>query len=155
MRTYRSWIGMALALAVFTALPTGIAYARGGDHFGGEPGHFVGGPGHFVGHPAEHWGHYGPEHWDGRSGWGWHGDVESWHGGHWFHGDHLGRLGWWWVVGDGWYFYPAPVYPYPDPYAVAPSANYWYYCASAGVYYPYVSQCPEGWQPVMPEASQS
>ena len=31
-------------------------------------------------------------------------------------GRHGGRGGWWWVVGDAWYYYPQPVYPYPDPY---------------------------------------
>jgi len=67
---------------------------------------------------------------------------------------------------DGeWYFYPTPIYPYPDPYvppgvvvaappappAPAP-AQYWYYCPSAKAYYPYVSACPEGWTPVVPTA---
>jgi hypothetical protein len=55
---------------------------------------------------------------------GWHGDIrhfeyrdaDRWHGGGWRHGNHGGRLGWWWVVGGLWYFYPQPVYPYPDPY---------------------------------------
>ena len=65
---------------------------------------------------------------------------------------------------DGeWYFYPAPIYPYPDPYVppgaavAAPPAptplQYWYYCPSAQAYYPYVSACPEGWTPVVPPAS--
>lgn len=45
-------------------------------------------------------------------------DFDRWHGGHWFHGPHGGRPGWWWVIGDSWYYYPAPVYPYPDPYAL-------------------------------------
>jgi hypothetical protein len=45
-------------------------------------------------------------------------DFDRWHGGHWFHGGHGGRDGWWWVIGDSWYYYPAPVYPYPDPYAL-------------------------------------
>src|SRR5690242_5334364 len=26
-------------------------------------------------------------------------DFDRWHGGHWFHGRHGGRLGWWWLVG--------------------------------------------------------
>jgi len=43
-------------------------------------------------------------------------DLRRWQGGHWVHDRHAGRLGWWWVVGGVWYFYPAPVYPYPDPY---------------------------------------
>jgi hypothetical protein len=39
-------------------------------------------------------------------------------------------------------------YPYYAPdYAPAPS-GYWYYCPSAGTYYPYVETCPEAWVPV-------
>ena len=149
MTTYRSWIGLALALVAYTSLPTGIAQAREGGHFGEEPGRF-------AEHPAEHWSDHGRDHGDWRG----HGvDLDRWHGGRWFHGEHLGRLGWWWIVGDGWYFYPAPVYPYPDPYipppAVAPSSNYWYYCTSAHAYYPYVTECPEAWTPVVPQAPQS
>jgi len=29
-------------------------------------------------------------------------DVGRWNGGRWVHADHLGRVGWWWMVGDGW-----------------------------------------------------
>jgi hypothetical protein len=47
-------------------------------------------------------------------------DWDRWHSGRWFHGPHGGHDGWWWVIGDSWYFYPAPVYPYPDP-AVLPA----------------------------------
>jgi hypothetical protein len=43
-------------------------------------------------------------------------DMGLWRGGHWFHGPYGGRVGWWWIVGDSWFFYPAPLYPYPDPY---------------------------------------
>lgn len=63
-------------------------------------------------------------------------DMRIWRRGHWIHGRHGGRLGWWWVAAGIWYFYPAPVYPYPDPYTppvtvineqppvvVAPQAN--------------------------------
>ena len=32
----------------------------------------------------------------------------------------------------------------------APGAGYWYYCAGAGAYYPYVQECPGGWQRVSP-----
>lgn len=38
----------------------------------------------------------------------------------------------------------------PAPVAAAP-ANYWYYCAAAGGYYPYVKECPGGWQQVLPQ----
>jgi len=56
------------------------------------------------------------------------------------------------------YSYPYG-YRYSYPYADAASASvsatalpssYWYYCASARTYYPYVSTCPEAWVPVVP-----
>ena len=97
-------------------------------------------------------------------------DFDHWRGGYWHHGRHGGRLGWWWVVGGLWYFYPAAVYPYPDPYQppvvmverpptvvapapVAPPApvaapQYWYYCQNPQGYYPYVAQCGSLWQKV-------
>lgn len=52
------------------------------------------------------------------------------------------------------YAYPVPVYAYPAPVYVAPAPPapplpaYWYYCRSAGAYYPYVPSCPEPWVPV-------
>ena len=66
------------------------------------------------------------------------------------------------------YYYPPPVYyPAPvvvqsappvyverndmPPQAAAPQAqNYWYFCASSKSYYPYVKDCPGGWQRVSP-----
>lgn len=41
---------------------------------------------------------------------------------------------------------PAP----PAPVAAAP-INYWYYCATTRGYYPYVKECPSGWQKVLPQ----
>jgi hypothetical protein len=91
-------------------------------------------------------------------------DLHIWRGGHWYHGSHGGYSGWWWIVGGVYYWYPAPVYPYPDPYvpsstmerqpdagspvSAASQAGTWYYCDSAKAYYPYVSDCPSGWRPV-------
>jgi hypothetical protein len=89
-------------------------------------------------------------------------DLERWRSGHWFHGLHEGRRGWWWIVGGLWYFYPTPFYPYPDPYQpplVAPPPvpvpvppppppAYWYYCPNPPGYYPYVPQCTVPWQRV-------
>ena len=59
--------------------------------------------------------------------------------------------------------YPAPVYtpqnyaqqpmvdtqmaPLPAP---VPEQNWWYYCAQADGYYPYVKACPTGWTRVSP-----
>ena len=71
------------------------------------------------------------------------------------------------------YYYPAPYYYpayyppyYPAPVVVqsapqvyverndaapAPEAqSYWYYCAATKGYYPYVKECPGGWQKVAP-----
>lgn len=104
---------------------------------------------------------------------GWHGDIarfprhdmDRWRGGYWNHGWHDGHLGWWWVVAGAWYFYPQPVWPYPDPYrppvVLVPAEpepppiattqqvpQVWYYCESAQAYYPYVSSCPTGWKTV-------
>lgn len=117
---------------------------------------------------------------------GWHGDIRHfdrhdhhrWRSGAWRHGWHSGHNGWWWVAGGAWYFYPKPVYPYPDPYrppilieqapvvvqipapahvqvqpvepvvAAPPVQQFWYYCDAAGGYYPYVASCPGGWKTV-------
>ena len=85
-------------------------------------------------------------------------DARVWRRGRWRHSHHDGSFGWWWVVGGLWYYYPQPVYPYPDPfvpgtvvYGPAGSGPYWYYCESAGQYYPYVTYCPEGWVAVVPD----
>jgi hypothetical protein len=103
---------------------------------------------------------------------GWHGDIHHfndrdmgrWRGGHWNHGYHDGRLGWWWVVAGLWYFYPQHVAGYPDPYtpppvvvvqptapavsSTPPPSQYWYYCDASKAYYPYVPSCPAGWRMV-------
>ena len=112
----------------------------------------AGGPGHYV----HYWGHGDIRYFHDR-------DFYAWHGGYWHHSWYGGRFGWWWVVSGVWFFYPVPVYPYPDPYVpstvivqqapppvptAAPAPAYWYYCASAQNYYPYVTQCPVGWEQV-------
>lgn len=115
----------------------------------------------------------GHHHWSGDIRNFSHHDLPTWRTGYWHNGPHAGRVGWWWVVGGLWYFYPTPVYPYPDPYvppvvvvnappaavtpaplpqpapALAPAApQYWYYCDASKGYYPYVTLCPGGWQAV-------
>lgn len=110
---------------------------------------------HRPGHPAPLWRgdiHHFHEH-----------DWNLWRAGHWTHGRHDGRLGWWWVAGGLWYFYPSPVYPYPSPWeppAVTivsppagsapppPATDVWYFCAASNAYYPYVVSCPAGWKAV-------
>lgn len=45
-------------------------------------------------------------------------EDRAWHKGRWMHTRYNGRYGWWWVVGNDWRYYNAPVYPYPvNPYA--------------------------------------
>ena len=68
------------------------------------------------------------------------------------------------VWGPGYYYPPYPYY-YSPPVVIqsppvyieqpqsapAPAAsNYWYYCPASKRYYPYVSECPSGWQQVSP-----
>ncbi len=72
------------------------------------------------------------------------------------------------------YYYPYPPYysPYSPPYYAAPvvvqqqptvyveqpaqtqpqqPTGYWYYCSDPRAYYPYVKDCPGGWQRVAPQ----
>lgn len=47
---------------------------------------------------------------------------------------------------------PAPVYVERSPPAEPPAPVWWYWCAEAKAYYPYVKECPGGWQRVPPQA---
>jgi hypothetical protein len=93
----------------------------------------------------------------------------------WAHGrSHVGiYFGPYWGPGP-WYYAPPPYYyrpevvvlpaPQPTVYVeqqpAAPAApvettpraseQYWYYCAASKGYYPYVKECPGGWQKVQP-----
>ena len=46
-----------------------------------------------------------------------------------------------------------PVYIEPGPGSAGPAQQptYWYYCSASNAYYPYVSECPGGWQRVAPQ----
>ena len=91
---------------------------------------------------------------------------------HFHHGAHVGvyvgpSIGW------GWYYPPPVYYTYP-PVVMAPAEppvyveqgqppapaqpqpeSYWYYCNNPDGYYPYVKQCPGGWQRVAPQPPSS
>lgn len=65
---------------------------------------------------------------------------------------------WHWQVPPPYYYAPrvvvtpaAPVYIERDPAQTEPVQGYWYYCAEAGAYYPYVKNCPGAWQRVAPQ----
>ena len=89
------------------------------------------------------------------------------------HGHARIGVGFYFGVPFGGYYYPPypyyyPPYPYHAPVVVqqpptvyverdpAPQAQpeqpagYWYYCAESRAYYPYVRDCPSGWQRVAP-----
>ena len=98
-------------------------------------------------------------------GWRGHGSV----------GIYIGPGGYWRAPIYRPYYFPAP-YLYADPfYAPAPviierapppvyieqgqvavepaleTTNYWHYCPEAKGYYPYIKECPGGWQKVLPQ----
>ena len=83
---------------------------------------------------------------------------------------------WGWGPYWGPWYYPPPYYSpyhyYPSPAVVvrepvtyieqggaatsaprADSSNWWYYCDASKGYYPYVKECPAGWQRVPPAPS--
>lgn len=86
-------------------------------------------------------------------------DIDWWRRGHWEHSHHNGRWGWWWVLGGLWYFYDAPVYPYPvinvppniTIYPNESVENVRYYCPTSGNYYPYSAVCTVPWERVITE----
>ncbi|PLP96274.1 hypothetical protein CYJ10_33125 [Cupriavidus pauculus] len=99
----------------------------------------------------------------GMHGGGFHGHSGFHHGG--FHHGHVaffavgaGWPGWWGYAYDGWPYYPA--YSAYSAYPTTPvtyiekgdgsdsaSANdWWYRCNEPNGYYPYVQDCPAGWQ---------
>lgn len=66
-----------------------------------------------------------------------------------------------------WWYYP-PYYYYPPAVVTVPATpptyverggsqaapgqqGYWYYCTESKTYYPYVKECPGGWQRVVPQ----
>lgn len=85
---------------------------------------------------------------------------------------HHGRVHFGVVIGAPfypWYYPPYPPYYYYPPVVAVPAtpptyveqggepaapsqpSSYWYYCAESKTYYPYVKECPGGWQRVTPK----
>lgn len=86
----------------------------------------------------------------------------------WAHDHHRGhaRIGvfigaplWPWYYPYPYYYYPPVItVPAPPPPVYieqgsppAAAQSYWYYCTSPDGYYPYVKECPGGWQKVLPQ----
>lgn len=88
------------------------------------------------------------------------------------HGHGHGHLSLGIVIGPSWEPWHYRPYGYPYPYyhpsvivtrapppvyveqAPAQQSNYWYYCNASRAYYPYVKECPGGWQQVVPQPPQ-
>ncbi|HXO91830.1 MAG TPA: hypothetical protein VN849_13670 [Stellaceae bacterium] len=149
-RALRSTAAAVLCIAVLSAPNLAhAAHGGGGGHGGGgfHGGGFHGGGFHGGGFHAGgfHGGgfHAGAFHGGGFNH-GLHGHVASVHngfgdgrGGHWYHGWHNGRYGWWlWGPGLAWTYYNQPY------------ASQSWYCSDPAGYYPYVTQCNAGWQSV-------
>jgi hypothetical protein len=131
--TVRTAAGL-LAAAMLGLSVAGNVYAN---RLGGR-----GGGGHFAGSPAFH---------------GFHGFHGGFHTRVFIGGSFFAPLYW-----PPAYYYPPAYYPpayyppapaYVEPYA-PPAASVWYYCPASGAYYPYVRECPGGWQPVAPQPPQ-
>jgi hypothetical protein len=147
MKDFKRWIGLLAALAalVFSGLAIAGHGHGGGGHSGSGSGSGHGGDGH---------GHGGPHFYPGA-----------------FFAFGLGAayLGgpWYWNAYDTWPFYDdyyyssagvasalSPAYDERDAPAVSPQQGEpsWYYCDNPPGYYPYVQNCPAGWQRVRPQA---
>lgn len=163
----------AAATALFLALAvvvseSALARKGGGGHVGGAKaygGHVSGGKvygGHASGGKVYggHVGH-GHSHFKGHH-----------HHGHHHHGHHHSTtfvgVGFGFAYPWSWYgyypppyYYPGYYYPQPVAYPAEPvtyveqsapaqtePAGWWYYCETSRTYYPYVKECPNGWQRV-------
>jgi hypothetical protein len=167
------WAGATFALVLFLlgTLASESVFARGGGRGGGPHGAGFHGGGHAGGfHGGKQFspggGFHGGKHF--HPGGAFHGGKHFHHGGKHFHHGH-GRIGVFigapLVLGGSaytWpYYYPPYYYPsapsYPPTYIEEgvpqqqPAPAYWYYCPDANAYYPYVKECPGGWQQVAPQ----
>ncbi len=65
----------------------------------------------------------------------------------------------WYPAPPYWYYeqtVAVPAYIERDPAASGGSQpQFWFFCKASGIYYPYIRQCPEGWQEVAPQLPRS
>jgi hypothetical protein len=175
MRLFRSALSISLVVSILCASGMASAgdYSRGGGYSGGQRGGYSGGQGggHYGG---QHGGYYGGGSYGGHRGYygGSHGNWGRYYGSG--YGFGLSFWGPWWYYPGFYYPYYYPYYsPYYYPYynqpaVVLPSEpstyieraqpsepsappGIWFYCPESRTYYPYVKQCPGGWQTVLDE----
>ncbi len=99
-----------------------------------------------------HHGHHGFRHHGHHGGHRHHGH----HGGHRHRGHHGGHFSFW--LAPFWYPYYHETAVIVEeragyverPASDMPADSWWYYCESAGGYYPDVPSCPKGWVKVPP-----
>jgi len=149
-------ISIALVIAGLVLTSAGVSQA-GSD---GRQGHGGSGGGHFAGRPAvqPHQGFVGRPGFQAHQGFAARPGFSAQRGfavrpGFAPH-RHFNRGGVFvgvapFVIGGAIAYGAAPYY-YDPGYAAysAPAPSYWYYCPSAGAYYPDVPACPEPWVPV-------
>jgi hypothetical protein len=138
---------VALLLALAVVVSDSALARKGGGHVGGgkvHGGHVRHGHGHVNGH---HHGHH-------------HKSFGHHHHGHHHHGAAFVGFGVGFAYPWSWYYpppyyYPGYYYPYPaqpvtyvEQGAAPAAAGWWYYCEASRTYYPYVKECPSGWQRV-------
>ena len=133
---------VALLLALAVVVSDSALARKGGGHVSGgkvHGGHVSHGHGHFNGHHHKSFGHHHHGHHHGAA----------------FVGFGVGfAYPWSWYYPPP-YYYPGYYYPQPVTYveqgaapAPAEPAGWWYYCEASRTYYPYVKECPSGWQRV-------
>jgi hypothetical protein len=65
----------------------------------------------------------------------------------------------WYPAPPYWYYeqtVAVPAYIERDPASAdAAQPQYWYFCKAAKIYYPYIGECPAGWQAVAPKLPRS
>jgi hypothetical protein len=152
---------VALLLALAVVVSDSALARKGGGHVNGgavkfSGGHVSGGKVH-GGHVSRGHGHFNGQH---------HKSFGHHHGHH-HHGAAFVGFGVGFAYPWSWYYPPPYYYPgyyYPQPVAypaqpvtyveqgAAPApaepAVWWYYCEASRTYYPYVKECPSGWQRV-------
>jgi hypothetical protein len=144
---HRIWSGVAGILGLAAFLSATPSHVQAQQHSHGSEEH--GQASHGRDYHGRDFHQFGPE------------ERAHWQGGRWIHDWHDGRFAWWWMLDGFWYFYPAPIYPYPTyvPPAIVvqqappvprglPPTQFWYYCDNPGGYYPYVASCSGPWRPV-------
>jgi hypothetical protein len=127
MKTTKTILALVIALAGLTLAESALAggYYRGGYHGGYR-------------------GYYGPRVTVGLGfGYGW---------------PYAGYYGYGYPYYAPYYAAPAYVQQQPTVYVEQPQAQqvqqptgYWYFCNDSRAYYPYVKECPSGWQRVAPQ----